>query len=216
MECEGLFIAISGIDGSGKTTLQEGIKKMLQCFSDKEILCLDGMKPLRYTNVLKQYAELNEKNMFNMFEDVVLLSYAMSLLYNYVYIIKPALIQGKIVITHRNDMCCKAYTKLRDIESSAMPIVREMLSTYRKADLHFYCNVDVDLALSRIETRKREGYIPSINENKKKLLAIQSNYEELIHSEYKHVTILNTIEEHKYDVEQSVLERILKDFGYKL
>lgn len=192
MKRKGTFITISGLDGSGKTTVQSIIEKMLLESTNKEIVCMDGLKPLKYTNVLRQYAIKEKQDIFELFREISLLSFALSLMDNYVNIIKPALEQGKIVISHRNDMCCKAYTKLRDYDNKVMPVLTELIKPYPKADVHLFCKADVDTVMKRIEMRKKSGYIPSINEDYEHLTRIEKNYEELLGGEYSYVELIDT------------------------
>lgn len=204
----GIFITISGIDGSGKSTVQSWISEVFKKYTDYKVMCIDGLKPLDYTNSLKEVAKQQEKNMFELFGDISLLTYCLSLIQNYVMVIRPALIEGKVVITHRNALCCKAYTMLRDNKHTAMPIVEQVLKSYGDIDLHFYCDVDVDTALERIKDRTKQGYTPSINENKECLTKIHKNYQKLLDSEYKNVIILDTTSNIRSEVERIVLDYI--------
>ena len=216
MDTSGIFITISGMDGSGKTTVQYKIKEILEDLTKKEIICVDGLKPLKYTKVLREYAVQNNQDVFEMFGDISLFSFALSLMDNYVNIIKPALAQGKIVITHRNDMCCKVYTRLRDYNNNVVPIFAEMLKIYPKADLHLYCNANVDMVLERIEERKKEGYTPSINEDYEHLVKVEEYYNELLKTDYSYVEFLDTSSSEIHVLDKTLRNMLIKRFGRKL
>lgn len=216
MEEKGIFITISGMDGSGKTTVQNRIKEILEKLTKKEIICVDGMKPLKYTKVLREYAAQSKQDIFEMFGDISLFSFVLSLMDNYVNIIKPALAQGKIVITHRNDMCCKVYTSLRDDNNSVIPILNEIVKTYPKADLHLYCNANLDLVLERIEERKREGYTQSINEDYEHLVKIQQKYNEFLKADYSYVESIDTSSSELPMLDEVLRNRLVIKFGRKL
>ncbi len=216
MQNNGIFITISGLDGSGKTTVQNKIQKLLSELSKKEILCVDGLKPLRYTNVLRNYAAKEKKDVFELFGEISLFSFALSLIDNYVNAIKPALEQGKIVISHRNDMCCKAYTQLRDYDNKVMPILTELLKVYPKADLHLYCVADVDTVMKRIEMRTKSGYVPSINEDYEHLICIQKNYDILLMEQYSYVEVIDTSGSNKGMLDQTLCNILTEKIGSRL
>lgn len=207
----GTLIVISGIDGSGKSTVQKWIKEIYERQSDHEVLCIDGMKPLEYTKKLKNIAQMLHQDMFELFGDISLLAYSISLIRNYVTIIQPALEEGKIVISHRGTMCCKAYTMLRDKYNTVMPIVEQILKPYEKADLSFYCNVDVDTALERIAERIERGYQPSINENRTCLTEIAKNYSKLLQENKDKVIVLDTASDIKDKLNAVISEHIAKE-----
>lgn len=199
---KGIFITISGIDGSGKTTIQKWIKEITSKYTTNEVLLVDGLKPLIYTNKLKENAK---GNIFETYGDICLLTYCLSLIRNLVTLIEPALNAGKIVIAHRDDLCCRAYTMLRDKDHTVMPIVEKVLENYISKDLHFYCDIDVDTALSRIDKRIENGYIPSINENRGCLTQLLKNYEELLKNE-KSVIRLDTRNVTLQDIDRIIAE----------
>lgn len=204
---QGIFITLSGIDASGKSTIQGWICNILRNYTDKEILLVDGLKPLVYTEILKEKATQYGEDMFDTFDDLCLLTYSLALIRKYLFVIEPALREGKIVITHRDDLCCKAYTMLRDKNKTVMPIIEKILSNYPEKDAHFYCDIDVETALKRIEIRKKGGYIPSINENRECLEQLKKNYEKLLLNNKKAI-ILNTKEITSKDIEKILLARL--------
>lgn len=216
MEAGGTFITISGLDGSGKTTVQHRMKVILKELTKKEIICMDGLKPLKYTNMLRKYASQENQDVFELFGKISLFSFALSLIDNYVNIIRPALEQGKIVITHRNDMCCKVYTRLRDYDNSALPILNELLKSYPKADLHLYCNADVDTVMGRIEERKKGGYTPSINEDYENLTKAEVYYNELLSTDYSYVKLFDTSGSEIHTLDQAVRDMLIRKFGRRL
>lgn len=213
MEAGGTFITISGLDGSGKTTVQYKIEKILKKITRKEIICMDGLKPLKYTNILRKYAAKENQDIFELFGEISLFSFGLSLIDNYVNVIKPALEQDKIVITHRNDMCCKVYTRLRDYDNSVLPILNELLKSYPKADLHLYCMANVDIVMKRIKERQKGGYKPSINEDYEHLTKAEAYYNELLLSDYSYVDFLDTSGSETHTLDRALQDILIKKAG---
>lgn len=193
--------------------MQYKIEKILKKITRKEIICMDGLKPLKYTNILRKYAAKENQDIFELFGEISLFSFGLSLIDNYVNVIKPALEQDKIVITHRNDMCCKVYTRLRDYDNSVLPILNELLKSYPKADLHLYCMANVDVVMKRIEERQKGGYMPSINENYEHLTKAEVYYNELLLSDYSYVDFLDTSGSETHTLDQALHDILIKKAG---
>ena len=174
---------------------------------------MDGLKPLKYVDKLRDFASRENQDVFELFGEISLFSFALSLVDNYVNIIKPALEQNKIVVTHRNDMCCKVYTRLRDYDGHVLPILNELLKSYPKADLHLYCKANVDMVMERIKERKRDGYTPSINEDYEHLTKAEEYYNELLVADYTFVESLDTSSSELHILDQALRDKLIKRLG---
>lgn len=211
---KGIYIALSGLDGSGKSTYQSYISKIIKENVNADIICTDGLKPLIYTKILKDNARRLQGNLFELFGDIALISYSLSLIQNYIEVIKPKLDQGFVVISHRNDLCCKAYTMLRDYKKTALPVINTMLDNIVTPDLHFFCNIEPEIAMDRINKRcEKYQYIPSINENLECLKELKLNYDYLIKTEYQNVINIDT-NTNCEEIVKDLVFNTLKDKNY--
>ena len=177
----GKIITLSGIDGSGKSTYGLKLKKWLDEITEVPIYFIDGIKPCNYSDLLRNTAKTINVDYFSYFGELSLLVFALDLLNTYENRIKPLLEEDCIIITHRNELCCKTYSKLRDFSGKAEPIINTMLQGYEEADVYFYLEVSPLSAMERIEKRKKStNYKPSINENYECLTKLAEIYENKI------------------------------------
>lgn len=148
---------ISGIDGSGKTTVAEEIKNYLLGVGIENVVVVDAMKGGCYTRQLKK-CSVNNTNMRQKFSPELLnLTWSADLLYTYENIVKPYLEKGYYVILHRSDLCCRVYSKI----FAEKDFISERLidSTDIQPDLHIYLHISPELAYERIATRNGEQTI---------------------------------------------------------
>lgn len=157
IEIKGKLIMISGIDGSGKTTVAEGIKNYLLGMGIENVVIVDAMKGGCYTRQLKK-CSIDNTNIRQKFSPELLnLTWSADLVYTYEKIVKPYLEKGYYVILHRSDLCCRVYSKVfaeNDFISERMIDPANI-----RADLHFYLNIPPELAYERISVRQEEKTI---------------------------------------------------------
>ena len=151
IDIKGKLIMISGIDGSGKTTIAEGIKNYLLGVGIKNVVIVDAMKGGCYTRQLKE-CSVDNTNMRQKFSAELLnLTWSADLLYTYENIVKPYLEKGYYVILHRSDLCCRVYSKVfaeNDFISARLIDIADI-----RPDLHFYLYISPELACGRIAIR---------------------------------------------------------------
>lgn len=148
---------ISGIDGSGKTTVAEGIKNYLLGVGIKNVVIVDAMKGGCYTRQLKE-CSVDNTNMRQKFSPELLnLTWSADLLYTYEKIVKPYLEKGYYVILHRSDLCCRVYSKVFAEEDT---ISQKLIDTLElQPDLHIYLDVMPEVAYQRILKRNQDQHL---------------------------------------------------------
>lgn len=191
MKNNGLLICFSGIDGSGKSTYIKCVSEYLINEKKKNVIVCDAMKPCDYTERLKEVSQKLSGNMFDIFgSEFVNTTYAIDLIKNLENIIIPSLEKGNIVITHRYDLCCKAYSMLSNCN---MGVINRVLDICPKPDLHLYLDVNAEIAVSRINERCiTTGIKKADKENYKTLTKARTNYMNLLENNYANVKIIDT------------------------
>lgn len=186
----GFLISFSGIDGSGKSTLINCLKEYLNKIGILNVSICDAAKPCVYNNKINSIAQSLNGNMFNVFgTDLVNFCYAIDYIKNLEYQVIPALVNGDIVIMHRNEMCCKAYSMAYNCN---MRILNRILSSFPRPDLHFYLDIDPGISIERLnKRRKTTGETPTYKENYDTLTKVRNNYFSLIQNEYSSVQIVD-------------------------
>lgn len=142
---------ISGIDGSGKSTIAEGIKNYLHGIGIENVVVVDAMKGGCYTRQLKECSVDNANIRQKFSPELLNLTWSADLLYTYENIVKPYLEKGYYIILHRSDLCCRVYSKVfaeNDFISERVIDTADIQS-----DLHFYLHISPDLAYKRISLR---------------------------------------------------------------
>lgn len=150
---KGTFIVIEGIDGSGKTTLA---KNIFNFYKNNNISSIYTREPfssilnLEFKNLFEEYhKKITEKNYF--FEYLI---FAAERSIHIQKIIKPALLENKLIICDRFlDSSIIYQGLLGGVDLEFIKDVYEKTSLNIKPDLTIYCNVDENIALSRIKNR---------------------------------------------------------------
>lgn len=110
-----MYIGVSGIDGSGKTTLINIINDFISdSLKQKTVLC-DAMKPGCYNSELKRVETLlgSPKCYDDFFSpEIVNLAFCADLYENYHNVIEPNIDEGNVVISHRSRLCCRVYSEV--------------------------------------------------------------------------------------------------------
>jgi dTMP kinase len=161
----GLFIAIEGIDGSGTTTL---IRNLLPELSAKGYEPFSTCEPSTsevgsyIRKVLKQKSKLSSS-------DVLALLFATDRIIHYKSEIKPAIDQGKIVLSDRYLLSSLAYQTLEEEEKW----VYALNSRVPAPDLTIFVDIDVESAQVRMAERKDRDFLEEVK------------YQEIIRGKYK-------------------------------
>ena len=181
---KGLYIALEGIDGSGKTTQAELLAKYFKEKGKDVITTREPRKEgligdlvhkilrgeVKIPNLALQYLFTTERVMHH--EEVIL----------------PALNAGKIVISDRCFWSAVVYGILDKSEeygyesANKLLIAQSILSMYHQftvPDYTFYLNISIDSAMERIN-KKHESAPKEIYEEKEKVEKVKKGYDWLI------------------------------------
>jgi dTMP kinase len=147
--CEGRLIAVSGVDGSGKSTLIAGLEKALLARGHK-VTMLAALKPrvdspagwlaqLRPVPQVRQQAELLMAGFFALaFQD------------NQAHVVEPALDRGEWVLADRWGLDHVANQAALGIDPAPW---RPALACVRRPDAHYLIDVPAQMAAARIASR---------------------------------------------------------------
>lgn len=181
---------ISGIDGSGKSTVAEVIKNYLLGVGIENVVIVDAMKDGCYTRQLKE-CSVDNTNMRQKFSPELLnLTWSADLLYTYENIVKPYLEKGYYVILHRSDLCCRVYSKVFAENDNISEMVIDTADI--QPDLHFYLHISPELAYHRISLRNG-GQAIEVKEKIEYLQKAAEIYQRYLRDvRYKNVIIVDT------------------------
>ena len=136
----GIFVAIEGIDGAGKTSLVQEVAALLDCEKSNIVICGGG------------YFETTKEVLRHVREKETASSYTMGLVYALDYfmqmefLIMPALYEGKVVLSDRYIFSSFAYNLAYGLDIDwNKTIYRNSL----KPDLVFFLDTPPSLALER-------------------------------------------------------------------
>ena len=175
----GKLICLFGIDGSGKSTLLE----ILNNSKLENTICTSCLKNAVFEEELYQAEktlQFHRKDVFSHeFKHVVHIGSVIFRMYNEIL---PILDTGKNVILDRYVLCIKLFTEL--FLQPSCNCLSKALECLPNPDIGIYLNVDVDIAIARIQQRSRKtGIPPHYSESRQALILKQTKYEDIIPSE---------------------------------
>ncbi len=190
----GLFIAIEGIDYSGKTTQVKLISKKLEEKGYDVIFTSEPTKG-RIGQLCRVYLRDSSTSSF---ADALL--FAADRVEHYFIDIEKMVSQGKIVITDRYVASSIAYQSAQGAQEDWILSINSMVP---KADLSFYLDIEVDVAIKRLRNSKRE--IKEKFETVEYLEKVRNNYLNLT----KDWLIRIPAERRKEEITSDLLNRVL-------
>ena len=175
----GKLICLFGIDGSGKSTLLE----LLNNSKLENTICTSCLKNAVFEEELYQAEktlQFHRKDVFSHeFKHVLHIGSVIFRMYNEIL---PILDTGKNVILDRYVLCIKLFTEL--FLQPSCNCLSKALECLPNPDIGIYLNVDVDIAIARIQQRSRKtGIPPHYSESRQALILKQTKYEDIIPSE---------------------------------
>jgi dTMP kinase len=162
----GFFIALEGIDGTGKTTLTRRLGQTLssafEVYETREPSDTEAGRTLRESFIKGRLSPMREAELF--VED------------RRIHIereIDPFLSMGQIVITDRYFFSNIAY---QGAEGVPVDKLKEMNSGFPLPDMVLYIDIDVDTALMRINSSRG---VANLMETREGILKVKAIYDEL-------------------------------------
>lgn len=180
----GKLIVIMGIDASGKTTLVNNIKK---CSANiKGWKCMSIFDNSIFTKELEEVAKEQGKTRRECFsKELRSIIWKSDLINNVFEYVIPELEKGNTVILDRYTLCNRIYSNFDNDGFAHMDKILEILP---KPDLGIYLDVDIDIALNRIEERNSER---APYEKEEGLIQLKKMYEQLLLKENYKITRIN-------------------------
>lgn len=170
---KGKLIVVEGIDGSGKTSLIELLKRKEQCFNIGKIAFKSSYEIKLFTNELNDIAINNETTRREMFSKRLRSIVWFDDLINNIYTVyKQLLEEGYTIITDRYKLSNEIfieYYKIHDLQ-----FLTNLYSLIPDEDLTIYLNIEPKIAEERIKLRSNN--IQSY-ENSKDLRELKEIYE---------------------------------------
>lgn len=190
----GLYIALEGIDGSGKTTQA---KKLQEYFEKqgREVIVTSEPRVTLFLGEQIMKVFTSEVSIPPVAFQHVLTA---NRLINMSEIVEPALQAGKVVITDRSFWSALAYGLMdahgsyERSEADRMLMTQSVLSHYHQSivpDKTFYIRISSDVAIERLKTRK--GREKDIYEKKDKLETVVKGYDWLIKEFPQELTLVD-------------------------
>lgn len=200
---KGKLIAIMGIDGSGKTTLVGNLEKC-GCEMDNW-KCMSIFDNPIFTEELEKIAKQQGKTRRECFsKELRSITWRSDLINNVFRYVIPELERGSTIILDRYTLCNKVYSSL---EKSGLGHMDKILEVLPKPDLGIYLDVDIDVALRRIN--KRSGKERAPYEKKEGLIDLERKYKKLMLQEGYPILEINANLSEK-EVTRSALDAIIR------
>jgi len=150
----GKLIMLSGIDGSGKSSLALTLQKMLHDSCGQHSVIVDAMKSGHYAEQLKKMVNSGAELRRSFSPELLNLTWTADLLYNFRSTIQPFLENGHWVITHRSDLCCRVYSKMFAAHDEISQHLLDSLDL--PSHWNFFLEIAPESAFSRICLRNRD------------------------------------------------------------
>ncbi len=203
----GKYFAFEGIDGSGKSTQVENIKKYFEKLGKKVIVTSEPQMEGSIQKVIRDALFAKVKIPSRAYQYI----YSADRAVNHEEIIEPALKNEDVVLSHRSFWSALAYGVL-DLgeeydfsKASSILISQGIFSDYHQflaPDKTFYLQVSAEHAVKRLGQMEKKK---DIYENKQKLAKIVTGYERVVKEFSSEFIIINGEDE-----EEKVTQRIIK------
>lgn len=148
---KGLLITFCGLDGCGKTTI---INKVFSEMKNKQELFLTKQPTdfVRKSAIFRTYMDCPNHDDYD-YRSLSLLA-ASDRIQHTNKVIKPELINGKIVLSDRYFYSCLANLRARGYKNDSW--IYEIAHLIIKPDIAFFFDIPVDIAVSRVRLRENE------------------------------------------------------------
>ena len=193
---KGKLIVLMGIDGAGKTTLLNNLNKCSDALHLSNWRFKSVFENPIFTKELETVANENGKTRRECFSsNLRSIIWRNDLINNTLLYILPELEKGNTVILDRYTLCNRVYSKLDD---SNLQHMDKMLEILPKPDLGIFLDVDIDIAIKRINERGNER---APYEDKKGLKELRQRYLQLMPLEKYSIVTINANQPERLVVE---------------
>ncbi|MDP3726935.1 MAG: dTMP kinase [bacterium] len=206
---KGLYIAVEGIDGSGKTTQ---VKKLAEYFSKKGKTVVVTSEPRKGDSAIGKIIHEILQSKIKVPQEALQYLYSADRVINHKTIVEPALKKGNVVISHRcfwsvipYGLFDKGLFDYNRIDTQVLFAAQGLLSMYHQfiaPDKTFYLDISADVAMKRLLGMKK---IKELYEKREKLEKIIVGYRWLAKQFPKEIIVINGEQS-----EEAVFARIIK------
>lgn len=203
----GKIIAISGIDGSGKTTCARIIKEYFEQIGQKAVI-IDSMKCGMFVDKMQEICSNKNESIRDFFSsNIINIAWTMDLIYIYEKVVQDYINHGYNVILHRSELCCRVYSHLF---GSNGHIIDNILDEYDiNYDLHLFLDIHPSLAYHRIVQRNCK--MVTKKEEEKNLFAAATIYKNYLnYMRYKNIHIFS-VESDLNTMQNGIVEIMKKE-----
>lgn len=199
---EGLLCAIEGIDGAGKTTLIQNLKKKLESLS----LSVLSTKEPGGTELGEKIKDFLTQRTIKTCLKAEFLLFAADRAQHFHECILPYLKKGFIVLSDRMSDSSEAYQGfLKGLDLAAIKQINEWCMESIKADLVIYLKIDAETALTRL--KKDRGFINKFEEEYQDQMHILIQGFEKLFKNKENVIVINALNTPE-EIAQKALEAI--------
>ena len=200
-----MFITIEGIDGAGKTTLQQNLEKRLKN-RGIEVLCIREPGGTKISESIRSILLNPDNKKMHKMTEAFLFSAARRQIVD--EIIEPAIKSGKIVICDRFFDSTIAYQGYgRGLNVSELKILNDLASNHIIPDITFLIHIDREEAIKRIKNKNKDR----MESDDGLLVRAKDGYLMLAKQNPERIIILNGIakpDELAFEAERRILERM--------
>ncbi|MEX1029945.1 MAG: deoxynucleoside kinase [Paenibacillaceae bacterium] len=202
---KGKFISFCGLDGSGKTSQCELLKKYIEDVFHIKTTIVPGYKPSRHVANLKNVAERLDEHYQELFScDNLSLSLLCDLWENTHNIIIPALNRGEVVLTERYWESSLIYAPILGANKN---LIEGVVSLFPKPDMFIYLEISPDISHKRVINRAKETNIPVMPKERLEIMEL-ANKSYLEFAKKCDCKVINTENLSFDDVHQKVKQHV--------
>lgn len=211
---KGLYIAVEGIDGSGKSTQIEKLQAYFTAQGENVVVTSEPRSESVVGRIIRQVLQAEIKLPPAAFQYL----YSADRVENQETVVKPALAKGDMVVSHRSfwsvipyGVMDKGLANYDEENASILGVAQGLLSMYHQfiaSDITFYLHVPVATAMQRLSEMDK---VKEIYEKKEKLQRIAKGYEWQLSQFPNEFTIIDGTKDEK-EVTDALISHI-KDFA---
>lgn len=181
----GLFIAIEGVDGAGKTTAIEFLKREFES-ANCEVLTVADLYSTDLGGMVLNAFLHSEKNLDPLSEALLIYGARNEL---YQTVILPALKENKVIIVDRwIDSTMTYQSGVKGVNPAVIKALEAIVISDRIPDITIYLDCDLDVARSRMDGRRLDKHEKAGNEFHQK---VRDSFENSLNKRRGSVSIID-------------------------